>query len=47
MDENNIDGRPWLYQVTVPARKTDDFIDALRTLGLTGEDNLEVILEGD
>jgi hypothetical protein len=37
----------WVYRVTVPSDKTDAFVDAMQTLGLTDEDALEVLTEGD
>lgn len=38
--------RPWVYKVTVPAGKSQDFIWALGELDLIDDDALEVLEEG-
>lgn len=38
--------RPWIYKVTVPAEKSNDFIKALVALDLIDFENLEVVKEG-
>jgi hypothetical protein len=37
----------WVYQVTVPPEKSDDFIQLMLRLGLADEEHLIVVRAGD